>query len=226
MLDCKTVRIFAYSSTREQSNKRSKTRLKTESETGERRYGRVRLARFARVRLLRHTLPISLLILRKKQTVLQSNVQREVLGMKKKSAKVGRAWKISGREKFLDFYWCKFEENKSVPGGGGGGEGVMYRAVQKEKVCSHVTMVAKFLGEFAALFTNTRSLVPSRPRGFQMWLLSKHVNSKVQKRTMKHGNTQNGSKSSLCTDPLPLRKNRTTGPFSDFSWGEGGLYTG
>ena len=32
-LDCKTVRIFAYSSTREQSNKRSGTRLKTESET-------------------------------------------------------------------------------------------------------------------------------------------------------------------------------------------------
>jgi len=36
-LDCKTVRIFAYSSTREQSNKRSGTRLKTESNTGERR---------------------------------------------------------------------------------------------------------------------------------------------------------------------------------------------
>ena len=32
-LDCKTVRIFAYSSTREQSNKRSRMRLKTESET-------------------------------------------------------------------------------------------------------------------------------------------------------------------------------------------------
>ena len=37
-LDCKTVRIFAYSSTREQSNKRSRMRLKTESETGERRF--------------------------------------------------------------------------------------------------------------------------------------------------------------------------------------------
>ena len=68
----KTVRIFAYSSTREQSNKRCGTRLKTESETGERPYGRVRLARFARIRLLRHALPISLLILRKKPTVLQS----------------------------------------------------------------------------------------------------------------------------------------------------------
>ena len=43
MVDCKTVRIFAYSSTREQSNKRSATRLKTKSE------GRVKLARFARV---------------------------------------------------------------------------------------------------------------------------------------------------------------------------------
>ena len=38
LLDCKTVRIFAYSSTREQSNKRSGARLKTESETGERRF--------------------------------------------------------------------------------------------------------------------------------------------------------------------------------------------
>ena len=37
-LDCKTVRIFAYLSKREQSNKRSGTRLKTESETGERRF--------------------------------------------------------------------------------------------------------------------------------------------------------------------------------------------
>ena len=35
-------------------------------------YGRVRLARFARIRLLRHALPTSLLILRKKPTVLQS----------------------------------------------------------------------------------------------------------------------------------------------------------
>ena len=73
MVDCKTVRIFAYSSTREQSDKRSGMRLKTESETGERPYGRVRLARFARVRLLRHALLISLLILRKKPTVLQSS---------------------------------------------------------------------------------------------------------------------------------------------------------
>ena len=55
-IDCKTVRIFAYSSKREQSNERSGTRLKTP------------------VRLLHHALPISLLILRKKPTVLQSTV--------------------------------------------------------------------------------------------------------------------------------------------------------
>ena len=77
VIDCKTVRIFAYSSTLEQSNKRSGMRLKTESKTGDflsphTPYGRVRLARFARIRLLRHALPISLLILRKKPTVLQS----------------------------------------------------------------------------------------------------------------------------------------------------------
>ena len=38
LLDCKTVRIFAYSSTSEQSNKRSGARLKTESETEKRRF--------------------------------------------------------------------------------------------------------------------------------------------------------------------------------------------
>ena len=38
VLDCKTVRISAYSSTREQSNKRSGKRLKRESETGEGRF--------------------------------------------------------------------------------------------------------------------------------------------------------------------------------------------
>ena len=36
LLDGKTVRIFAYSSTRERSKKRSETRLKTVSESGER----------------------------------------------------------------------------------------------------------------------------------------------------------------------------------------------
>ena len=63
---------FAYSSTRKQSNKRSGMRLKTESEPHT-PVGRVRLATFARVRLLCHALPISLLILRKNPTVLQSN---------------------------------------------------------------------------------------------------------------------------------------------------------
>ena len=70
-LDCKTVRICAYSSKREQSNKRSGTRLKTDREHTP--YGRVRLGRFARVGLLLHALPISLLILREKPTLLQSS---------------------------------------------------------------------------------------------------------------------------------------------------------
>ena len=69
--DCKTVRIFAYSSTREQSKK-----VWNEAENRERDWGETlkdaffsRLTRphtpFARVRLLRHALPITLLILRK-----------------------------------------------------------------------------------------------------------------------------------------------------------------
>ena len=48
-----------------------KRKVWNEAENRE-RYGRVKLARFARVSLLRHALPISLLILRKKLTVLQS----------------------------------------------------------------------------------------------------------------------------------------------------------
>ena len=57
-------------------------------------YGRVRLAR---VRLLRHALPISLLILRKKPTVLQS---RLLLSPAIK-------WFILLNEKFLQFYWLR-----------------------------------------------------------------------------------------------------------------------
>ena len=64
--DCKTVRIFAYSSTREQSNKRSGTRLKIESETGEN--GRVRLDSYATLyRFLNW-------FWEKKTTVLQSRI--------------------------------------------------------------------------------------------------------------------------------------------------------
>ena len=59
VIDCKTVRIFASSSTRQQSNKRSGTRLKTRP-TG------VWGSRASRATLLRHVLPISLPILRKK----------------------------------------------------------------------------------------------------------------------------------------------------------------
>ena len=69
-LDCKTVRIFAYSSTRELSNKVWSEAENGEHESGKRRYGRVRLARSARVRLLRYAKPIS----RNKLTVLQSTV--------------------------------------------------------------------------------------------------------------------------------------------------------
>ena len=67
VVDCKTVRTFAYSCTRQQS------KVWNEPENRERdlrarqgRDGHVRLAR-----LLRHALAISLLILRKKPTVLQ-----------------------------------------------------------------------------------------------------------------------------------------------------------
>ena len=76
-IDCETVRIFACSSTREQSIKRSETKLKTESETVF-FLGRVRLASSARAKLLRRALPISLLILKKKPTVLQSRSERTV----------------------------------------------------------------------------------------------------------------------------------------------------
>ena len=69
--DCKTVRIFAYSSTHEQSNKGSGTRLKTESNTAGRDAKNLspHMPYEARVirapRLLHKALPISLLILRK-----------------------------------------------------------------------------------------------------------------------------------------------------------------
>ena len=72
---CKTVRIFAYSSTRKQSNStkglergwKQRARLFFLASHG------VRLAPFASIRPLRHALPISLLILRKKPTVLKSS---------------------------------------------------------------------------------------------------------------------------------------------------------
>ena len=64
--------VFKYA-TREQSNKRSGTKLKTESETwGESRLTSPTGVWGSRARLLRHALPTSLLILRKKTTVLQS----------------------------------------------------------------------------------------------------------------------------------------------------------
>ena len=45
-----------------------------ETENRERDWGEVRFARFTHIRLLRHALPISVLILRKKATVLQSTL--------------------------------------------------------------------------------------------------------------------------------------------------------
>ena len=60
--------ICSYERTGEQSNKRPG-----------KPYRRVRLARFARVTLLRHALPISLLILRKKPTVFQSRAAASAL---------------------------------------------------------------------------------------------------------------------------------------------------
>ena len=62
-LDCKTVRIFAYSSMHEQSNK-------TAGKSG-----------------TRHALPISLLILRKKPTVLQSTMGLPKFKYEKKNKK-------------------------------------------------------------------------------------------------------------------------------------------
>ena len=50
---------------------------------------RVRLVRFARIRLLRHALPISLLILRKKPTVLQSRIIKNQPVISKRASENG-----------------------------------------------------------------------------------------------------------------------------------------
>ena len=71
-VDCKTVRIFLRSQVSASSQTKGLERgWKRRVRLG-RDVGRVRLALLARVRLLRHALTISLLILRKKPTVLQS----------------------------------------------------------------------------------------------------------------------------------------------------------
>ena len=78
VLDCKTVRIFsAFPSTREQSNKRSGTRLKTGSDTGERR-----------LTFLRHDFFTDF---EKKTTVLQSTIVPLTVGrcINKKEEKMG-----------------------------------------------------------------------------------------------------------------------------------------
>ena len=69
-------------------------------------YGRVRLARFARRRLLRHASPISLLILRKKPTVLQSSFTLDL--WQTTSASTTRQWEIQkqrfGRQYTVFFF--------------------------------------------------------------------------------------------------------------------------
>ena len=62
-----------------------------ERDWGETSYGRVRLARFARVRLLRHALPISLLILRKKNRLFCSLLKE------RKNGHRGRTILVRGR---------------------------------------------------------------------------------------------------------------------------------
>ena len=82
-LDCKTVRIFAYSRKDERAVKQ---KVSNEAENWERDWGPtgwgptgVWASRASRLRLLRHALPISLLILRKKPTVLQSMGRQRVV---------------------------------------------------------------------------------------------------------------------------------------------------
>ena len=67
----------------------------------------VRLARFARARLLRHALPISLLLLRKKPTVLQSTKYNDILETVQDDdlAKVGNIWEQVCGE------WSDFERD-------------------------------------------------------------------------------------------------------------------
>ena len=122
IVDCKTVRIFAYSSTREQSNKRSGTSLKTERETGETphtSYTCVRLARFAHVRLLPHALQISLLILRKKNRLFCSLCGSRVGRYGRLDCSYFRASKhqIVRREQtaIWPLYAFRFGDNKNIP---------------------------------------------------------------------------------------------------------------
>ena len=76
-IDCKTVRIVASSSTREQSNKRTGTRLKTESEIGDSHALRAYEAREFRARKTRTPSFTDFFNdFEKKPTVLQSNHEK------------------------------------------------------------------------------------------------------------------------------------------------------
>ena len=76
-IDCKKVRIVACSSTCEQSKKRSGTRLKTESETGDSQARRAREVRQLRARKTRAPRFTDFFTdFEKKPTVLQSNHEK------------------------------------------------------------------------------------------------------------------------------------------------------
>ena len=81
VVNCKTVRIFAYSSTREQSNKRSGTKLKTESETGE---GRFFLLPHTRKTLTPRFTDFFTDFEKKNPTVLQSRLQFKLIKMSRR----------------------------------------------------------------------------------------------------------------------------------------------
>ena len=79
-VDCKTVRIFAHSSTREQSHKGSGGRLGRDTKNKFPLASSVRIARFARVRkLLGYTKPI----MRKEPTVCSLGIRKRTITVQK-----------------------------------------------------------------------------------------------------------------------------------------------
>ena len=172
-------------------------------------------------------------------------VLREALGMKKKSAKlkkqggekVGRGWTISGREKFLDFYRCKFEENKSVPVGGGGD---LLRSSERKSVWPryHGSKISGGVCSFSSpeplglicngLWGREWSLLrfsQTRAASFPVVLGDFGCDVPCQNTwTLKFKNerwnteTHKTDRNLACVqNPPPLRKNRRRGPVSNFS---------
>ena len=64
----------------------------------------MRLARFARVRLLRHALPISLLILRKKKTTVLQSIHKHVTLQLENGNKYRKRWAGEGGESSVRYY--------------------------------------------------------------------------------------------------------------------------